>query len=127
MFFGQSMSTRNQNFEKRFFKMINAERLMKKYEDLTKEHRFFLLDKLQKEENWDEESLKNLYELCESLGISYKYEFSEDEKEWLKEMRFSEFDIEEIRKEEEERNFMFPDDLLFKCEIAIKRLYPEGE
>ena len=42
-------------------------------------------------------------------------------------MRFSEFDIEEIRKEEEERNFMFPDDLLFKCEIAIKRLYPEGE
>lgn len=107
--------------------MISLQRAMEKFDEVEKEERFFLLEKLKKEESWNDESIENLHKLCDSLGIKYKYEFSEDEKEWLKEMRFSEFDIEEIRKEEEERNFMFPDDLLFKCEIAIKRLYPEGE
>lgn len=107
--------------------MISAERAIEKFEELEKEERFFLLEKIQKEETWTDESIENLHKLCDSLGIKYKYEFSEDEKEWFKEQNFSDFEIEEMRKEEEERNFMFPDDLLFRCENAIKRLYPEGE
>lgn len=107
--------------------MLSFEKAMEKYEEYEKEERFTLLEKIKKEETWNDESIENLYKLCDSLNIAYKYEFSEDEKSWFEEQGFTQNKIEEIRKEEEERNFMFPDDLLFRCENAIKRLYPEGE